>query len=166
MRRPRELNADTSYGQSLGHVVRANEKSQTWRGARNAFAESKTLYPKISTEDLLKRNPDLILVLALGNDRKPFEAAARKWLAFPGLRATQLGQVRVLKADALLRPSLRLLEGLSVLGFDTKDANFAETAKRAAKGFHELVHDQKQVNDEIEALLSKTFPAKPSEKMR
>ena len=57
----------------------------------------------------------------------------------------------------------KILEGLSVLGFDTKDANFAETAKRAAKGFHELVHDQKQVNDEIEALLSKTFPAKYSE---
>jgi len=57
----------------------------------------------------------------------------------------------------------KILEGLSVLGFDTKDANFADTAKRAAKGFHELVHDQKQVNDEIEALLSKTFPAKYSE---
>ncbi len=57
----------------------------------------------------------------------------------------------------------KILEGLEVLGFDTNDANFAETAKRAAKGFHELVHDQKQVKHTIDTLLSKTFPAKYSE---
>ncbi|HRC56003.1 MAG TPA: GTP cyclohydrolase I, partial [Kofleriaceae bacterium] len=43
------------------------------------------------------------------------------------------------------------------------DANFAETATRAAKGFHELVHDQDQVTTEISALMAKTFPAKYTE---
>ena len=57
----------------------------------------------------------------------------------------------------------KILEGIEVLGFNTKDANFAETAARAAKGFHELVHDQAQVKSEISALLQKTFPAKYSE---
>jgi len=57
----------------------------------------------------------------------------------------------------------KILEGIEVLGFDVKDPNFVETAKRAAKGFHELVHDQAQVKHQIEALLSKTFPAKYSE---
>jgi GTP cyclohydrolase I len=57
----------------------------------------------------------------------------------------------------------KILEGLAVLGFDVKDPNFADTAKRAAKGFHELVHDQAQVKHQIEALLTKTFPAKYSE---
>jgi len=57
----------------------------------------------------------------------------------------------------------KILEGIDQLGYDTKDANFAETAKRAAKGFHELVNDQKQVKGEVAALIAKTFPAKYTE---
>lgn len=57
----------------------------------------------------------------------------------------------------------KILEGIQRLGFDVGDANFKETAKRAAKGFHELVHDQKQVKPAIQGLLDKTFPAKYSE---
>ena len=56
-----------------------------------------------------------------------------------------------------------ILEGIRLLGFDVGDENFAETAKRAAKGLHELIHDQKQVKSEVAALLAKTFPAKYTE---
>ena len=57
----------------------------------------------------------------------------------------------------------KIMEGLDVLGYDVKDANFIDTAARAAKGFHELIHDQNQVKAEIDALLAKTFPAKYTE---
>jgi GTP cyclohydrolase I len=57
----------------------------------------------------------------------------------------------------------KILEGIAQLGFDTHDANFEETAARAAKGLHELIHDQKQVRPEVERLLAKTFPAKYTE---
>lgn len=57
----------------------------------------------------------------------------------------------------------KIVEGLGVLGYDVQDDNFVDTAKRAAKGFHELVHDQAQVNREVEALMAKTFPAKYTE---
>ncbi|HEX2690814.1 MAG TPA: GTP cyclohydrolase I [Kofleriaceae bacterium] len=57
----------------------------------------------------------------------------------------------------------KILEGLSRLGYDTKDENFVDTAGRAAKGLHELIHDQKQVQFQINALLGKTFPAKYTE---
>ena len=57
----------------------------------------------------------------------------------------------------------KILEGIGQLGYDVHDENFADTAARAAKGFHELVHDQAQVKQEVEALLAKTFPAKYSE---
>ncbi len=57
----------------------------------------------------------------------------------------------------------KILEGLRRLGFDTEDPNFVDTAKRAAKGFHELVHDQKQVKAAVHKLLEKTFPAKYTE---
>ncbi len=57
----------------------------------------------------------------------------------------------------------KILQGIGKLGYPVGDANFAETARRAAKGFHELVHDQKQVEAETEALIAKTFPAKYTE---
>ncbi len=57
----------------------------------------------------------------------------------------------------------KILAGIGKLGFDVHDDNFAETARRAAKGFHDLIHDQKQVSVEVEGLLAKTFPAKYTE---
>jgi GTP cyclohydrolase IA len=57
----------------------------------------------------------------------------------------------------------KILKGIGVLGFDITDANFADTAARAAKGFHELVHDQAQARAEVDALIAKTFPAKYTE---
>ena len=57
----------------------------------------------------------------------------------------------------------KIIEGIGRLGFDVTDPNFADTAKRAAKGLHELVHDQKQVKAHIAKLLAKTFPAKYTE---
>ena len=57
----------------------------------------------------------------------------------------------------------KILEGLTRLGYDTKDENFTETASRAAKALHELIHDQKQVQVQVSALLAKTFPAKYTE---
>jgi GTP cyclohydrolase IA len=57
----------------------------------------------------------------------------------------------------------KILQGIGLLGFDVHDENFADTAKRAAKGLHELIHDQKQVRADVDALLAKTFPAKYTE---
>jgi GTP cyclohydrolase I len=57
----------------------------------------------------------------------------------------------------------KILEGIAQLGFDPHDANFEDTAARAAKGLHELIHDQKQVRPEVEKLIAKTFPAKYTE---
>ncbi len=57
----------------------------------------------------------------------------------------------------------KILEGLGALGYDVADDNFRETAARAARGFHELVHDHHQVQAEIDALIAKTFPAKYTE---
>ncbi len=57
----------------------------------------------------------------------------------------------------------KIIEGIRHLGFNVDDENFADTAKRAAKGLHELIHDQKQARAEVDALLAKTFPAKYTE---
>jgi GTP cyclohydrolase I len=68
------------------------------------------------------------------------------------------------KALALFKEGYdKIIEGIKTLGFDVSDENFADTASRAAKGLHELIHDQKQVRRDVDALLAKTFPAKYTE---
>src|SRR5215468_4838694 len=68
------------------------------------------------------------------------------------------------KALALFKEGYdKILEGLRQLGYDTEDPNFRETARRAARGLHELVHDQKQARKEVASLLATTFPAKYTE---
>jgi GTP cyclohydrolase IA len=57
----------------------------------------------------------------------------------------------------------KILEGLAHLGYDVDDENFKDTARRAAKGLHELVLDPKQVKTQVAELLAKTFPAKYTE---
>jgi GTP cyclohydrolase I len=68
------------------------------------------------------------------------------------------------KALAILTEGYsKILEGLGQLGYDVRDENFSETARRAAKALHELVADQKKVKQQIDTLLSRTFPAKYTE---
>lgn len=65
------------------------------------------------------------------------------------------------KAQSLFTEGFtKILEGVAALGYDTSDPNFTETAARAAKGFGELINDQGQAKQEIEALIAKCFPAK------
>jgi GTP cyclohydrolase I len=68
------------------------------------------------------------------------------------------------KALALFREGYdKIMAGLAHLGYDVADENFADTAARAAKGFHELVLGADAVRQEVAALLGKTFPAKYGE---
>jgi GTP cyclohydrolase I len=55
----------------------------------------------------------------------------------------------------------RILEGLDQLGYATgADANFAETAPRAARALTELIADREAARAEVDAMLLRTFPAR------
>jgi iron complex transport system substrate-binding protein len=84
-------------------------------GARNLYGDASAHYPKPSLEDVISRNPETILILALGKDLETFQKMKRSWLSFKKLKAVQLHQVKILQGDEILRPSLRLLEGLAIL---------------------------------------------------
>lgn len=84
-------------------------------GAQNAFGDLKLTYPKPSLEEFIKRDPDQIIVLAMDQDLTPYEKAAKRWEEFKQLSAVRKHRISVVRADALVRPSMRLLEGLSLL---------------------------------------------------
>jgi iron complex transport system substrate-binding protein len=84
-------------------------------GARNVYADATQPYPRPSLEDAIHRDPDQIIVVALSTDDRSVEAAAKSWKRFGAIKAVREKRVRILRADSLVRPSLRLLEGLSLL---------------------------------------------------
>lgn len=69
------------------------------------------------------------------------------------------------KALALFHEGFeKIIEGLQHLGYaGNGDENFTGTALRAAKGFHELVLDRREVEAVVQDMLAKTFPAKYTE---
>ncbi len=56
-----------------------------------------------------------------------------------------------------------VLRAYQLMGYDTTDANFADTAARAARAAQEMVHPVSEIEAQIESLLAKTFPARYDE---
>lgn len=84
-------------------------------GAENIFSDSKIHYPQPSMEDIIVRNPEVIVILIMGDGKSRAEAQVRSWLSFGAIQAVKNHQIRVLHSDTLLKPTLRILEGLSLL---------------------------------------------------
>jgi iron complex transport system substrate-binding protein len=82
-------------------------------GYENIFANLEQAYPKVSTEAVLKENPDTIFILDLTHERN--EAAIQSWKKFTQLKAAQANAVQVIAGDDFARCSLRLLTALGKL---------------------------------------------------
>ncbi len=88
-------------------------------GATNVYSDSLTSYPKPSLEDAIQRNPDVILILTLDKNLNHFYKIKNEWYLYKQVKAVKNDKVHILFGDTLLRPTLRLLEGLSMLSKKT-----------------------------------------------
>lgn len=84
-------------------------------GAKNIYGENQSHYPRPALEDVIQKDPDIIITLALGQDIAPLSRARQRWFQLPQLKAVKSKRVYLLHSDALLRPTPRILEGLSLL---------------------------------------------------
>lgn len=77
----------------------------TIAGGRNVYESSPEPSPTVTFEDVVRRNPDAVLV---GPERAAIIRGSSKWLALPAIR-----RGRLLLADTalVLRPAVRLGEG-------------------------------------------------------
>lgn len=108
------LQLDTNPLVVVGNSTFLNE-ALSKVGAHNVYSDVNKSYPKPAIEDAVKRNPDAILLLAMESNLDSFKKAAIDWKRFAKMKAVQAGQIKVIRADVLIRPSLRILEGLSLL---------------------------------------------------
>ncbi|HEY3566667.1 MAG TPA: helical backbone metal receptor [Thermoanaerobaculia bacterium] len=78
-------------------------------GAVNVFADSPTLYPQISVEEIVARKPDVILELR-ADPQTPEQAAAlvRDWQPLSEVPAVRNGAVEVLAGTHVLIPGPRI----------------------------------------------------------
>jgi iron complex transport system substrate-binding protein len=79
-----------------------------WVGARNVFSDLAVKYPRISKEEALRRNPDV--VITFGRELSP---AFLK--LFKNVTAVKQQQIYPLKDDAIVRPGPRMLEAAEIL---------------------------------------------------
>lgn len=84
-------------------------------GAKNVYADSRDPYPRVAYEDAVKRNPERILILEMNAEKEAFAKMIRQWERFPNLQAVKAKQVRSFRADELMRPGSRLLDGVEIL---------------------------------------------------
>jgi len=79
-------------------------------GGINIFSETGAEYLRISREEVLRRNPEVIILVTMGNVTKKEKLY---WQKFKSLKAVQTNRIYVIDADKVCRPApLSFLEGL------------------------------------------------------
>jgi iron complex transport system substrate-binding protein len=78
-------------------------------GATNVFGNLSTLAPSVSTEAVVKANPDAIFLVDAES------STVRRWQAFPKLKATHHNNLFTVNGTLLNRAGPRLLEGAAQL---------------------------------------------------
>ncbi len=81
-------------------------------GVKNIYSDLKAAYPRVSVEDVVTRNPDVIILLALGTDSTTFEKARTRWMVHSEMKAVKDDKIFILRSDALVRPGPRFSDGL------------------------------------------------------
>jgi len=80
-------------------------------GGRNAAERATAPYPRLTMEEVLMQNPD-ILLFPVGEYEGIPQAEQDRWKRWESLRAVQDGKLFQVKSDLLNRPGPRVLEGL------------------------------------------------------
>ena len=80
-------------------------------GGENMTAREPITYPRISVEEIVGRQPDVILISSMQRGGR-FEKAREEWLKWTSIPAAKTGRVHLIDSDLIDRPSPRVVEGL------------------------------------------------------
>ena len=83
-------------------------------GARNAAERAEAPYPRLTMEEVLKQNPE-ILLFPVGEHEGISLSDQDAWKRWDSLRAVQQGRLVQISSDLLNRPGPRVVEALKIL---------------------------------------------------
>lgn len=94
-------------------------------GGENAFGNALARYPSAGVEEILHRNPEVIIELKPGGtDREETQRKIRvEWERLPGLAAAEGERIFVLAGDHLLVPGPRISQAIESIGSLLEDVN-------------------------------------------
>lgn len=82
----------------------------TYSGGTNIFTDASAKYPLVSREEVLKRNPQVIILVTMGNVTKREKIY---WEGFKDLDAARFNKIHIVNADNVCRPTpMAFLTGL------------------------------------------------------
>ena len=84
-------------------------------GCENIALQAQGLYPRLATEFVVEQQPEWFLYAGQGTPREQ-EAIRAQWACWTSVPAVANGHIHSVSADLVSRPSLRILDGLQVLG--------------------------------------------------
>lgn len=101
----------------------------TLAGGENAYRGPKIPYPEVSSEGIIRLNPEVIVDIlpALATQGIPPGAARADWMTLEGVRAVRTGRVHVLTEGYAVVPGPRFIQTLE---------KFAELIHPEASGIH------------------------------
>lgn len=84
-------------------------------GGENIFRDAPAAYPRISLEEILARDPDVIVDMGemadtVGVTEEQKRRVVRLWQRYPSLRAVAAGRVHAVAADVFVVPGPRIVE--------------------------------------------------------
>jgi iron complex transport system substrate-binding protein len=120
--RPRILFVVSRGAGSLNEIYSVGGNSYIGRmldlaGGENIFGSLTAAYPKVSVEEILARNPEIIIDLSQGAVTDPEEKRRIRdlWSRFPGLDAVRHQRVYVLDSDVFVIPGPRVMDAAAAL---------------------------------------------------
>lgn len=98
-------------------------------GGENVAAEAKGKHPLLSMEEVMARDPQVILLSSMLSD-EPMTAQKQALGRYREISAVRAGRIHVIRADLILRPSPRIVDGLA----EVARALHPEAFKTGAEG--------------------------------
>lgn len=86
---------------SVGEGTFANDIIK-YAGGENIFADIDERYPRINREEVVKRNPDVIILISMGESTM---AEKERWLSFENLKAAQDKRIYIVDAQKSCSPT-------------------------------------------------------------
>jgi len=83
-------------------------------GGENMSQDEPITYPRISVEEVIKRNPEIIIISSMERGGR-FEQARQKWFKWSVIQAVKERRIHLVESDLLDRPSPRIIDGLEVM---------------------------------------------------
>ena len=80
-------------------------------GGTNMTRDETVTYPRISLEEVIRREPEVILISSMERGGR-FEKGRRGWLTWSSIPAVRAGRVHLIDSDLIDRPSPRMVTGL------------------------------------------------------